>query len=331
MSTRPPSSMGSSPRGRGKRVRRPSRRLTPGLIPARAGKTEIAHVCLDYLEAHPRAGGENQDENIINLSKQGSSPRGRGKPRWTRPSLIPVRLIPARAGKTFPCVGQARDSRAHPRAGGENKIVIALVRSGTGSSPRGRGKLPASMLEAPRTGLIPARAGKTPCTRGGTGSRWAHPRAGGENYGISWRKRGEAGSSPRGRGKRSYGEAGSTWSGLIPARAGKTLGSWDDSTSAQAHPRAGGENVVAAISAAGVAGSSPRGRGKPYVPETARIIHGLIPARAGKTAAATACSKSWGAHPRAGGENAGGDVLAAFEDGSSPRGRGKPASGCCGR
>ena len=70
-----------------------------------------------------------------------------------------------------------------------------------------------------------------------------------------------------------------------------------------AHPRGGGENVVAAISAAGVAGSSPRGRGKPfdlrYPPATPR----LIPAGAGKTERAQKLRLTHWAHPRGGGEN----------------------------
>ena len=55
--------------------------------------------CAMY-RAHPRVGGENQDENIINLSKQGSSPRGRGKPIAPHVDMTTPRLIPAWAGKT---------------------------------------------------------------------------------------------------------------------------------------------------------------------------------------------------------------------------------------
>ena len=70
---------GSSPRGRGKH---PVRRSWDGLsrlIPAWAGKTSTVTGMKRSNRAHPRVGGENQDENIVNLSKQGSSPRGRGK------------------------------------------------------------------------------------------------------------------------------------------------------------------------------------------------------------------------------------------------------------
>ena len=53
-----------------------------GLIPARAGKTEIARA---------------EDVNA-----NGSSPRGRGKRRTGRRPCGQHRLIPARAGKTTP-------------------------------------------------------------------------------------------------------------------------------------------------------------------------------------------------------------------------------------
>ena len=70
---------GSSPRGRGKPTGVDCDVVGRGLIPARAGKTPGQLGTGIVGAAHPRAGGENQDENIVNLSKQGSSPRGRGK------------------------------------------------------------------------------------------------------------------------------------------------------------------------------------------------------------------------------------------------------------
>ena len=72
---------GSSPLTRGKPGRAQSLAIHPGLIPAHAGKTSSAHLWPASKPAHPRSRGENQDENIINLSRQGSSPLTRGKPR----------------------------------------------------------------------------------------------------------------------------------------------------------------------------------------------------------------------------------------------------------
>ena len=172
---------GSSPRGRGKR-NQPRRAHPAGrLIPARAGKTSHGPDHRLASTAHPRAGGENQDENIVNLSKQGSSPRGRGKPRLITEREARARLIPARAGKTTARVEARSGSAAHPRAGGENSGVGSLREVDEGSSPRGRGK-PFPGVAAPATRrLIPARAGKTQSSHLRPSSRRAHPRAGGEN------------------------------------------------------------------------------------------------------------------------------------------------------
>ena len=70
-------------------------------------------------------------------------------------------------------------------------------------------------------------------------------------------------------------------------------------------------------------GSSPRGRGKLQERLKKRIDDGLIPARAGKTAAVFVLICVGPAHPRAGGEN-GSSLGSRFGPaGSSPRGRGK--------
>ena len=157
------------------------------------------------------------------------------------------------------------------------------VESPTGSSPRGRGKHAGpGPCEACRR-LIPARAGKTRRVARRRRAPAAHPRAGGENFGVPCRFRAIADSSPRGRGKRGWRRKGQHVRRLIPARAGKTSAT-DDATSADsAHPRAGGENMIDLAKPQLTAGSSPRGRGKR--PHVLRRQHhrGLIPAWAGKT------------------------------------------------
>ena len=153
----------------------------------------------------------------------GSSPRGRGKPKAPKTVKLTVRLIPARAGKT-PWTASLSISRpAHPRAGGENAINSMGAGIAEGSSPRGRGKPYGLDSQLALSGLIPARAGKTPSTASLSTSRPAHPRAGGENRMslIAWSR--ATGSSPRGRGKLVPWPAYHSAARLIPARAGKTL------------------------------------------------------------------------------------------------------------
>ena len=94
--------IGSSPRGRGKLERRSRPHAAPELIPARAGKTLGWSLLRRVQRAHPRAGGENVAFGAQGLDAAGSSPRGRGKHRRDHAGRGPVRLIPARAGKTPP-------------------------------------------------------------------------------------------------------------------------------------------------------------------------------------------------------------------------------------
>ena len=168
-------------------------------------------------------GGENGAPRHVTRLPGGSSPRGRGK-------LVPCAgipgvagLIPAWAGKTFGEATEMHASWAHPRVGGENETRHAYYESVTGSSPRGRGKLPFF------TFLYPLYL--------------AHPRVGGENSRASVGTLLGTGSSPRGRGKRSRAWSPPPTPGLIPAWAGKTTRGQACTWRERAHPRVGGENM----------------------------------------------------------------------------------------
>ena len=157
----PSAPRGSSPRGRGKLSSSSALLMFVGLIPARAGKTAHSSSRRASTRAHPRAGGENGNLTRPSRVHRGSSPRGRGKLSGWIGVMVPVGLIPARAGKTRS--GDRRPFRtpAHPRAGGENTIDPGPEIQHDGSSPRGRGKLRRHVGDVGSVGLIPARAGKT--------------------------------------------------------------------------------------------------------------------------------------------------------------------------
>ena len=319
---------GSSPRGRGKRRYGRTGQRADGLIPARAGKTFDCELSGIDSRAHPRAGGENGERDQVEHGGTGSSPRGRGKPPNVRRWAYGVRLIPARAGKTMMSMTEVVMDEAHPRAGGENALSDAPSLIECGSSPRGRGKHQPRNWRKPRGGLIPARAGKTSEAVRHTHTRRAHPRAGGENQTNRNTGGGELGSSPRGRGKLDTMSRGWTCTRLIPARAGKTSSGCGPSSNAPAHPRAGGENYPDSPMGGEERGSSPRGRGKQGAHLGYLVCARLIPARAGKTLRGHSHLRDPAAHPRAGGEN---QLLVAFRShsgGSSPRGRGKPFVRC---
>ena len=173
--------MGSSPRGRGKPLNFAGLDSSTRLIPAWAGKTKDGAGVTSTPRAHPRVGGENEKDVAPFDMKEGSSPRGRGKPRRVEPAL--------------------QDALAHPRVGGENDALSRALDLGVGSSPRGRGKRVRPVLRRVVVGLIPAWAGKTMKRRKTSSLITAHPRVGGENA-IFWARRVVTwGSSPRGRGK----------------------------------------------------------------------------------------------------------------------------------
>ena len=197
------------------------------------------------------------------MGVRGSSPRGRGK------------LSRSDFGRVA--------CRAHPRAGGENVPAGQVTEVGDGSSPRGRGKRSKASLQTRTIGLIPARAGKTTRTSATARVDRAHPRAGGENGLLVVVLSVDYGSSPRGRGKRVQLHASEDGPRLIPARAGKTLAPTPEAPARPAHPRAGGENEEELVHGQASFGSSPRGRGKRPRRGHRRLVHRLIPARAGKT------------------------------------------------
>ena len=217
--------------------------------------------------------------------------------------------------------------RAHPRVGGENQCSHGLVEPGEGSSPRGRGKPQVFDCHWSFSGLIPAWAGKTRARGRRYPHSRAHPRVGGENAFWRWACVGQAGSSPRGRGKLHQLTNRIKAGGLIPAWAGKTRFGVGLASGRRAHPRVGGENVKSDSWTSLTSGSSPRGRGKPTTPAANPAPSRLIPAWAGKTEVSGAQVFDCQAHPRVGGENL--QCLTAVwpRSGSSPRGRGKPLGG----
>ena len=157
----PPFSPGSSPRMRGKLIREKLELALARLIPAHAGKTIPRRARRPSRTAHPRACGENSRFSAYPTNPAGSSPRMRGKPSLGRSLRRRSRLIPAHAGKTVKEALHDSDSRAHPRACGENCASLRLPCRPGGSSPRMRGKHHRTVLPAPTCGLIPAHAGKT--------------------------------------------------------------------------------------------------------------------------------------------------------------------------
>ena len=272
---------------------------------------------------HPRACGENSPGWRFRLPARGSSPRVRGKLADRVAGHGARGIIPARAGKTGGgrCGGPPRAD--HPRACGENEALAASDATDKGSSPRVRGKRNECTGHPVVQGIIPARAGKTAPTSMTARSRTDHPRACGENTGLSQAAARSPGSSPRVRGKPRLDFEAFSDTGLIPARAGKTGRGPPRPRPRRAHPRACGENPSRVYTWSASRGSSPRVRGKHRRWHPRLRAHRLIPARAGKTSTRASPRSRRRAHPRACGENTSGSPSSPPEPGSSPRVRGK--------
>ena len=135
--------------------------------------------------------------------EKGTSPRTRGKRLVLNPVPVILRNIPAYAGKTLVWLRSQLGEQEHPRVRGENSTPHGYVPILGGTSPRTRGKHPYPDGTAHRFRNIPAYAGKT---RGS---------AGGSILGE--------GTSPRTRGKLSLFAFLASSLRNIPAYAGKTL------------------------------------------------------------------------------------------------------------
>ena len=214
--------MGSSPRVRGKRCFCVDENISPGLIPACAGKTRTGMRATIALGAHPRVCGENRRCRACQGRSRGSSPRVRGKRAAPIPPTAAAGLIPACAGKTPGTNFFIASSPAHPRVCGENCPQAYRKPTVPGSSPRVRGKHDRSRNRFASARLIPACAGKTSGRCQPSRRARAHPRVCGENGRGLIPAVPREGSSPRVRGKRLGLPLIPSHTGLIPACAGKT-------------------------------------------------------------------------------------------------------------
>ena len=175
-------------------------------------------------------------------SPRGLSPRGRGKRHILNPPAVSDRSIPAWAGET-PLAGlSVAPWRVYPRVGGGNQYIVAGATSGSGLSPRGRGKPPLAVADAGVLGSIPAWAGETPSIKARPIFSAVYPRVGGGNVIPLLPSRAMKGLSPRGRGKRRAERHHADILGSIPAWAGETPTSRRLLMSETVYPRVGGGN-----------------------------------------------------------------------------------------
>ena len=133
----------------------------PRIIPARAGPTHALSWRRGHGADHPRSCGANVCWTVPMSVPIGSSPLVRGQQTCgTRPRKR-QRIIPARAGPTWPRCGTRPRRPDHPRSCGANQAIRVVVISGNGSSPLVRGQLGLVFYRYVALRIIPARAGPT--------------------------------------------------------------------------------------------------------------------------------------------------------------------------
>ena len=279
----------------------------------------------------------------------GSSPLARGLPVPVRGSTVHGRIIPARAGFTFP--------------------ISPTCATVSGSSPLARG-LPQTRESGPsRCGIIPARAGFTiPDARDYSPKR-DHPRSRGVYSNPIFNDLDFAGSSPLARGlPASTGvrharrwiipaRAGFTQCnflainlaqdhprsrgvyrretrhmnahrGIIPARAGFTSFDPELTVDHRDHPRSRGVYLSARSASHSYGGSSPLARGLRAQSPFWTVVRRIIPARAGFTTSGRARSRRFRDHPRSRGVYESHTTGPFSDQGSSPLARGLPRTNC---
>ena len=152
----------------------------------------------------------------------GSSPLARGLRDGGLEALVPVRIIPARAGFTRPRTSAARAAADHPRSRGVYGVVLGRGLRHGGSSPLARGLLPVGIANDDEARIIPARAGFTALECPTQKSPGDHPRSRGVYSSCPGMTPVSRGSSPLARGLHRGRRYSRTWTGIIPARAGFT-------------------------------------------------------------------------------------------------------------
>ena len=166
--------------------------------------------------------------------------------------------------------------------GGEKSRVAPRSDPGTGSPPRGRGKVSSVSMCTRSPGITPAWAGKRSCCASRSRSLKDHPRVGGEKLTSLPKIQPALGSPPRGRGKALH-IAGHWVQGRItPAWAGKRVNMISFFLTGWDHPRVGGEKLFVLRRVLVLLGSPPRGRGKDIVVKGRSSREGITPAWAGK-------------------------------------------------
>ena len=313
---------GSSPLARGLHCIAIDDEFSWGIIPARAGFTPgVPHHEFRHTD-HPRSRGVYTKGGDSTGSSPGSSPLARGLPLRDRSKEPVWGIIPARAGFTASAGAGRGLTGDHPRSRGVYKGAGSAPFGLYGSSPLARGLPLGELNAAAGDGIIPARAGFTPCSTAATGCGTDHPRSRGVYRLRRPRRRPPSGSSPLARGLHLRRHGPGTDLRIIPARAGFTLSMVNVPFDNTDHPRSRGVYINCGRMSIAGQGSSPLARGLPIGALDSSIKCRIIPARAGFTQGNSTPPQLLADHPRSRGVYVRSHWGKHYRSGSSPLARG---------
>ena len=255
-----------------------------GITPAYAGKSDPGKRRTSGSGDHPRVCGEKLRAPCPDCPVGGSPPRMRGKATDTVQALQAAGITPAYAGKSMLYCDSLSEFVDHPRVCGEKDQLKTPAKGEGGSPPRMRGKEAVRLVLSREVRITPAYAGKRERARPSAGGREDHPRVCGEKERLSRCASWAEGSPPRMRGKAVWKDVKRAEGGITPAYAGKRSSYHNVWLMAKDHPRVCGEKAAAGRAVLGPVGSPPRMRGKGLDAGNVRVVAGITPAYAGKSA-----------------------------------------------
>ena len=112
-----------------------TRFLTFRITPARAGKTNLLKSNGEWYQDHPRSCGKDQCILMTAVIRWGSPPLVRERLSLPVFYINPVRITPARAGKTGSTVDRIHCDEDHPRSCGKDPSHLHHSLPSVGSPP----------------------------------------------------------------------------------------------------------------------------------------------------------------------------------------------------
>ena len=174
--------LGLSPRLRGNQCNAECECNRSRSIPALAGEPRYLGHSDSGRTVYPRACGGTYGCNRSDATPPGLSPRLRGNQPTTRWSPSLKRSIPALAGEPSSCIRGRSKPRVYPRACGGTPILMMMIITSSGLSPRLRGNHLWPTGKRKNSGSIPALAGEPIIRHQGDMIKAVYPRACGGTY-----------------------------------------------------------------------------------------------------------------------------------------------------